>query len=69
MDLLKQADSQYDEKKRAEVFKKAQTLMYDSAWMGYIWYELGNHLVNKRVSGFPDQTWGSRREEEWWISG
>ncbi len=42
--------------------------MYDSAWMGYMWFEQGNFLVHKRVQGFPEAIWGSFREQEWSIS-
>jgi ABC-type transport system substrate-binding protein len=69
IDTLHAADAEYDQTKRQELFVKAQTLMYESAWMGYIWFEQGNFLVNKRVQGFPDSIWGSYREKEWWING
>ncbi len=65
IDTLHAADAEYDQAKRQELFVKAQTLMYESAWMGYIWFEQGNFLVNKRVRGFPDSIWGSYREKEW----
>jgi peptide/nickel transport system substrate-binding protein len=68
IDTLKAADAEYDQAKRQELFVKAQTLMYESAWMGYMWFEKGNFLVNKRVQGFPDSIWGSYREKEWSIS-
>jgi peptide/nickel transport system substrate-binding protein len=67
IDTLRAADAEYDQAKRQELFVKAQTLMYESAWMGYIWFEQGNFLVNKRVQGFPDSIWGSFREKEWSI--
>ena len=68
IDTLKAADAEYDQAKRQELFVKAQTLMYESAWMGYMWFEQGNFLVHKRVQGFPDTIWGSFREQEWSIS-
>lgn len=68
MDVLKEADAEYDTKKRVELFKKAQTLMHESAWFGYMWFEKGNALIHKRIQGFPEAFWGSEREEEWWIS-
>ena len=68
IDTLKAADAEYDQAKRQELFVKAQTLMYESAWMGYMWFEKGNFLINKRVQNFPDSIWGSYREKEWWIS-
>ena len=68
MDVLKQADAEYDAKKRHDLFKKAQTLMYESAYMGYLWYEQGNFVVNKRIQNFPDQVWIALRQAEWWIS-
>ena len=68
LDTLKAADAEYDQAKRQELFVKAQTLMYDSAWMGYMWFEQGNFLVHKRVQGFPETIWGSFREQEWSIS-
>lgn len=68
IDTLKAADAEYDQAKRQELFVKAQTLMYDSAWMGYMWFEQGNFLVHKRVQDFPKTIWGSFREQEWWIS-
>jgi peptide/nickel transport system substrate-binding protein len=67
IDTLHQADAEYDRAKRQELFVKAQKLMYDSAWFGYIWFEPGNFLVNNRIQGFP-ATWGSLREAEWWIN-
>ena len=66
IDTLHQADAEYDTAKRQAQFVQAQKLMYESAWFGYIWFEPGNFLVNKRIQGFP-ATWGSLREAEWWI--
>jgi peptide/nickel transport system substrate-binding protein len=66
IDTLHQADGEYEPAKRQALFMEAQKLMYDSAWFGYIWFEPGNFLVNKRIQGFP-ATWGSYRVEEWWI--
>jgi peptide/nickel transport system substrate-binding protein len=68
LDTLHQADAEYDATKRAALLKKAQTLIYDSAWFCYMWYELGNVLVHKRIQNFPDKFWGRFSEEEWWIS-
>jgi len=67
IDTLKAADAEYDQAKRQELFVKAQTLMHDSAWMGYMWFEQGNFLVHKRIQNFPATIWGSFREQEWWI--
>lgn len=67
LDTLKQADAEYDQDKRQELFVKAQTLMHESAWFGYMWFEQGNFLVHKRIQGFP-AIWGSNREAEWWVS-
>jgi len=67
IDTLNQADSSYDDKVRQQLFVKAQNLMYESAWFGYMWFELGNFLVDKRLQNFPN-IWGSLRESEWWIS-
>ena len=67
IDTLHQADAEYDTAKRQDLFVQAQKLMYESAWFGYLWFEPGNFLVNKRIQGFP-ATWGSLREAEWWIS-
>lgn len=66
IDTLHQADAEYDTAKRQALFVQAQKLMYESAWFGYIWFEPGNFLVNKRIQGFP-ATWGSLHEAEWWI--
>ncbi len=67
LDTLNQADGSYDDKTRQQSFVKAQNLMYESAWFGYMWFELGNFLVDKRIQNFPN-VWGSLRESEWWIS-
>jgi peptide/nickel transport system substrate-binding protein len=67
IDTLHQADAEYDTAKRQALFVQAQKLMYDSAWFGYLWFEPGNFLVNKRIQGFP-ATWGSLREAEWWLN-
>jgi peptide/nickel transport system substrate-binding protein len=67
IDTLHQADAEYDQAKRQELFVAAQKLMYESAWFGYIWFEPGNFLVHNRIQGFP-ATWGSLREAEWWIN-
>lgn len=67
LDTLNQADASYDDKVRQQLFVKAQNLMYESAWFGYMWFELGNFLLHKRIQNFPN-VWGSLRESEWWIS-
>ncbi|MDQ6603408.1 MAG: ABC transporter substrate-binding protein [Chloroflexota bacterium] len=67
LDTLNQADGSYDDKTRQQSFVKAQNLMYESAWFGYMWFELGNFLVDKRIQNFPN-VWGSLRESEWWIN-
>ncbi|MGE3910363.1 MAG: ABC transporter substrate-binding protein [Chloroflexota bacterium] len=67
LDTLQRADTEYDDKKRHQAFVEAQKLMHESAWFGYMWFENGNFLVNKRIQGFP-AGWGSLRESEWWIS-
>lgn len=67
IDTLHRADAEYDPQKRHDLFVQAQKLMYDSAWFGYIWFEMGNFLVHQRIQNFPG-TWGSLRESEWWIS-
>jgi len=69
LDTLHKADAEYDAAKRQELFVQAQKLMYESAWFGYIWFELGNYLVHKRIQNFA-QAWGSNalREWEWWIN-
>jgi peptide/nickel transport system substrate-binding protein len=66
LDTLQKADTEYDEKKRHQLFVDAQKLMHESAWFGYMWFENGNFLVHKRIQGFP-AGWGSMREAEWWI--
>lgn len=73
LDLIREADSTYDAEERHALFVEAQALMYDSAWIGYMWYENGNVLLNDRVENYPvvngdSATWGSLREWEWWIS-
>ncbi len=67
LDTLNQADSEYDDKKRAELFVKAQKLMHDAAWFGYMWFENGNFVVHNRIQNFP-APWGALRESEWWIN-
>src|SRR5262245_5321517 len=67
IDTLHQADAEYDQTKRQDLFVAAQKLMYESAWFGYIWFEPGNFLIHNRIQGFPG-TWGSLRESEWWIN-
>lgn len=73
LDLIRQADSSYDQEERHNLFVEAQQLMHESAWIGYMWYENGNVLINDRVQNYPtldgqSMTWGSLREWEWWIS-
>jgi peptide/nickel transport system substrate-binding protein len=68
LDTLNQADGSYDDTMRQQLFVKAQNLMYDSAWFGYMWFQLGNYLIDKRIQNFPN-IWGSLREAEWWING
>ena len=67
IDTLNQADASYDDKTRQQLFMKAQNFMYDSAWFGYMWFELGNFLIDKRIQNFPN-VWGSLREAEWWLN-
>jgi peptide/nickel transport system substrate-binding protein len=66
IETLHQADAEYEAAKRQALFVEAQKLMYESAWFGYLWFEPGNFLVDKRIQGFA-ATWGSLREAEWWI--
>jgi ABC-type transport system substrate-binding protein len=68
IDTLNQADASYDDTVRQQLFVKAQNLMYDSAWFGYMGFQLGNYLIDKRIQNFPN-IWGSLREAEWWING
>jgi peptide/nickel transport system substrate-binding protein len=67
LDTLQKADTEYDEKKRQQLFIDAQKLMHESAWFGYMWFENGNFLVHNRIQGFP-AGWGNQREAEWWIN-
>jgi peptide/nickel transport system substrate-binding protein len=67
LELLQKADEEYDDAKRGDLFKQAQKLMYESAWMVYMWFANGNFVVHKRIQGFP-ATWGALREAEWWIN-
>jgi len=67
LETLQKADEEYADTKRGDLFKQAQKLMYESAWMVYLWFANGNFLAHKRIQGFP-ATWGSLREAEWWIN-
>jgi peptide/nickel transport system substrate-binding protein len=68
LDTLQKADTEYDEKKRHQLFVEAQKLMHESAWFVYLWFENGNFLVHKRIQGFPGGPGGPLREAEWWIN-
>jgi ABC-type transport system substrate-binding protein len=65
LDTLHQADAEYEPKKRHDLFVQAQKLMHESAWFGYMWFEIGNFLVHKRIQNFPT-IWGAStlREHE-----
>ena len=67
LERLAAADAEYDQQKRHALFVQAQKLMHESAWFGYMWFEMGNFLVHKRIQNFPPVWVEARREWEWWI--
>ncbi len=64
---LSDGRSEYDTKKRAEIYKKCQTLSYESGFWGWLWVQAYNYAWNKRVKGFGPSWESNWRLEAVWI--
>ncbi len=59
----------FDAQRRHQIYVRAQKIMYDSAWWGYLWMMPRNYLLNKRVRNFPRDIWATfMRERELWLA-
>ncbi len=50
---LDQGRGEKDSAKRREVYKRCQTLEYNDAFHGYLWNQVWNWALSKKVKGFP----------------
>jgi peptide/nickel transport system substrate-binding protein len=67
--LAAEGRASFDPQKRHQVYVRAQKIMYDSAWWGYLWLMPRNYLLNKRVRNFPKDVWATfMRERELWLA-
>jgi ABC-type transport system substrate-binding protein len=68
--LLNEAAREFDVKRQREIFAKAWEKMNDSAWLVYMWLEMGNYAYNNRLKGVSDYIWSERTHDaqDWWIS-
>lgn len=66
--LATEGRTSFDPQRRHQVYVRAQRIMYDSAWWGYLWMMPRNYLLNKRVRNFPKDVWATfMRERELWL--
>jgi len=67
--LAAEGRASFDPPRRHQVYVRAQKIMYDSAWWGYLWMMPRNYLLNKRVRNFPPDIWATfMRERELWLA-
>lgn len=65
--LLDQADAESNPRKRHELLVRAQEIVYETAWMSWMWLDAGNFVVHKRVQNFRP-SWNAFREwDPLWI--
>lgn len=59
----------FDPQRRHQVYARAQKMMYESAWWGYLWMMPRNYVLNKHVRNFPQDVWATfMRERELWLA-
>jgi peptide/nickel transport system substrate-binding protein len=56
--------SEYDPKKRAEIYKKCQTISYEGAFWSWLWVQTYNYAMNKKLKG-----WTPCWEANWRLEG
>ena len=61
--------STYDQQQRHEIYKRCQTLWYETAWWGFIWLQPWNYLFSKRLKNVPPMYASTWREEVFWLDG
>ena len=67
--LASEGRASFDPQRRHQVYVRAQKIMYDSSWWGYLWMMPRNYLLNKRVRNFPRDIWATfMRERELWLA-
>jgi peptide/nickel transport system substrate-binding protein len=64
---LDEGRASYDPAQRQKTYVRCQTLMYDTAWWGYLWLQPWNYLFNKRVKNVPPMFASFWREEQMWL--
>ena len=50
-----------------QTYVRCQTMMYDTAWWGYLWFQPWNYLFNKRVKNVLPMFATFWREEQMWL--
>jgi peptide/nickel transport system substrate-binding protein len=64
---LQEGREEYDTKKRHDIYKKCQKIMYDTAWWGFMWMQGWNYVYTKKLQGFHN-AWASHwRLEHVWL--
>jgi ABC-type transport system substrate-binding protein len=63
---LEEGRSEFDVKKRHDIYKKCQTISYEEAFWGWLWVQTHNYAMSKKVKGFPP-SWSSWRHEVVWL--
>ncbi len=57
----------YDPAQRQKTYVRCQTMMYETAWWGYLWLQPWNYLFNKRVKNVRPMFATFWREEQMWL--
>jgi ABC-type transport system substrate-binding protein len=66
-ETLDLADAEINPRRRHELLVEAQRIVYETAWMGFMWLDAGNFVINKRVQNFRPP-WNAFREwDPLWI--
>lgn len=64
---LDEGRASYDPAKRHATYVRCQTLMYETAWWGYLWLQPWNYLHNMRVKNVQPMFATYWREEQMWL--
>ncbi|MCL4533950.1 MAG: ABC transporter substrate-binding protein [Bacteroidetes bacterium] len=59
--------SEYDVKKRHEIYKRCQTISYEDAFWAWLWDQTYNYAMSSKLKGFPPAWAGNWRHDVVWL--
>lgn len=65
--LIAEGRSSYEPEARHKTYVRAQQLMHEAAWWGYIWLQPWNYVYNARLKNVPAMYADYWREEQMWL--